>query len=242
MGSAIWTIPGDRIKGGREHRVPLSDRALTILDEARGLHDGSGLVFPAPAGRKPMSDSTLSKLLRELDIDAVPHGFRSTFRDWCSESAHAPREVAEACLAHVVRGVEGAYARFGPAGPPTKTVGSVGRISGDRRQQQSGSDSASNEGNEPVSRAAERADIESEYKEAVSTARAYLRAVGVLDLNGISTLDYREREVRTMRDAILKGGGKSSIFPMIRLRDVPPNWGTGISDAGGTPNPGNATK
>ena len=58
-----------------------------------------------------MSDSTLSKLLRERGVDAVPHGFRSTFRDWCSEAAQAPREVAEACLAHVVRGVEGAYAR-----------------------------------------------------------------------------------------------------------------------------------
>ena len=111
LDTATWTIPGERMKGGREHRVPLSDRALAVLDEARALDEGSGLVFPAPAGRKPMSDSTLSKLLRELGIDAVPHGFRSTFRDWCSESAHAPREVVEACLAHVVKGVEGAYAR-----------------------------------------------------------------------------------------------------------------------------------
>ena len=62
-------------------------------------------------GGGPISDSTLSKLLRELDIDAVPHGFRSTFRDWCSESARVPREVAEACLAHAVKGVEGDYAR-----------------------------------------------------------------------------------------------------------------------------------
>ena len=111
MDAATWTIPGERMKGGREHRVPLSDRALAVLQEARDLDDGSGLVFPAPAGRKPMSDSTLSKLLRERGVDAVPHGFRSTFRDWCSEAAQAPREVAEACLAHVVRGVEGAYAR-----------------------------------------------------------------------------------------------------------------------------------
>ena len=109
--AAVWTIPGERMKGGREHRVPLSDRALSLLDEARALDDGSGLVFPSPAGRKPMSTSTLSQLLRELDIDAVPHGFRSSFRDWCSEFAQAPGEVAEACLAHVVKGVEGAYAR-----------------------------------------------------------------------------------------------------------------------------------
>ena len=111
MDTATWTILGERMKSGREHRVPLSDRALTILDMARMLDDGSGLVFPAPAGRRPMSDSTLSKLLREIGIEAVPHGFRSTFRDWCSESARVPREVAEACLAHVVTGVEGAYAR-----------------------------------------------------------------------------------------------------------------------------------
>ncbi len=111
METAIWTIPGERMKGAREHRVPLSSRALEILDEARELDDGSGLVFPAPAGGRPTSASTLSELLRELDIGAVPHGFRSTFRDWCSESAQVPREVAEACLAHVVKGAEGAYAR-----------------------------------------------------------------------------------------------------------------------------------
>ncbi len=111
MEAATWTIPSARMKSGREHRVPLSGRALEILNEARAHDDGSGLVFPASTGRKPISISTLSKLLRELDIDAVPHGFRSTFRDWCSEVAQVPRELAEACLAHVVRGVEGAYAR-----------------------------------------------------------------------------------------------------------------------------------
>ena len=111
METATWTVPGERMKGGREHRVPLSGRALEILEEARALDDRSDLVFPAPAGGKSMSDSTLSKLLRELDVDAVPHGFRSTFRDWCSESARVPREVAEACLAHAVKGVEGDYAR-----------------------------------------------------------------------------------------------------------------------------------
>ena len=111
MEAAIWAIPGERMKAGREHRVPLSGRALEILNEARAHDDGSGLVFPASSGRRPISVSTLSKLLRELDIDAVPHGFRSTFRDWCSEAAQVPRELAEACLAHVVRGVEGAYAR-----------------------------------------------------------------------------------------------------------------------------------
>ena len=62
MDTAVWTIPGGRMKGGREHRVPLSGLALAILDEARALEDASGLVFPAPTGRKPMSDSTLFRM------------------------------------------------------------------------------------------------------------------------------------------------------------------------------------
>lgn len=105
----IWVIPASRMKTKREHRVPLSQQTLKVLARARKLADGTGLVFPSVSGRV-LSDSTLSKLLRELGIDAVPHGFRSTFRDWCGDSGQ-PREAAEAALAHVVRGVEGAYAR-----------------------------------------------------------------------------------------------------------------------------------
>ncbi len=105
----VWVIPASRMKTKREHRVPLSKQALNVLAKARKLTDGVGLVFPSALGRV-LSDNTLSKLLRELGIDAVPHGFRSTFRDWCGDSGQ-PREVAEAALAHVVRGVEGAYAR-----------------------------------------------------------------------------------------------------------------------------------
>ena len=106
-----WTIPGERMKAQRPHRVPLSGRAMQILGEARTLGDGGGLVFPSPEGR-PLSGSTLSTLLRGLRIAAVPHGFRSSFRDWCGECSNAPREVAEAALAHVVRDkVEAAYAR-----------------------------------------------------------------------------------------------------------------------------------
>ena len=104
-----WTIPGDRTKTGREHRVPLSGEAMRLLVTARPLSDGSGLVFPSPNGRT-LSDSTMSKLVRENGINCVPHGMRSSFRDWAAESG-APREVAEACLAHVVAGVEGAYFR-----------------------------------------------------------------------------------------------------------------------------------
>lgn len=111
LAAAAWTIPAERMKAKREHRVPLSDRAVEVLQQAREIADGSGLVFPTPTG-KALSDSTLSKLIRELCVAAVPHGFRSSFRDWCSECSNVPREVAEAVLAHVVRNkAEAAYAR-----------------------------------------------------------------------------------------------------------------------------------
>ena len=108
--SDTWIVPGDRMKAGRPHRVPLSRQALKVLDEARDLTDGSGLVFPSVRG-KVLADMTISKLIRELRVPAVPHGFRSSFRDWCGESGIA-REVAEMCLAHTVGNeVERAYAR-----------------------------------------------------------------------------------------------------------------------------------
>ena len=107
----VWTVPAARMKAKREHRVPLSARAVQILREAQAMADGSGLVFPSPMG-KPFSDMTLSKLLRELAIPAVPHGFRSSFRDWAQECTNAPRAVMEAALAHTVQDkVEAAYAR-----------------------------------------------------------------------------------------------------------------------------------
>ena len=109
--TATWTIPGKRMKSRRSHRVPLSWAALRVLDTAREIDDGSGLVFPsATKSGRPLSDSTLSKLLRDLGIAMVPHGLRSSFRDWCGETG-VPRELAEWALAHVVKGVEGAYAR-----------------------------------------------------------------------------------------------------------------------------------
>ena len=98
------------MKAGRPHRVPLSRQALKVLDEARDLTDGSGLVFPSVHG-KVLSDMTISKLIRELEIQGVPHGFRSSFRDWCGESGIA-REVAELSLAHTFGNeVERSYAR-----------------------------------------------------------------------------------------------------------------------------------
>ena len=105
---AIWTIPGDRTKSGRKHRVPLSSGALEVLNQAIG--GGTGLVFPGRRGR-PLAETTHSLLLRRFGIRCVPHGMRSSFRDWCSETG-VRREVAEAALAHVVKNkVEAAYAR-----------------------------------------------------------------------------------------------------------------------------------
>ena len=97
-----WRVPGPRMKNGREHRVHLSSAALDVLNEAHILKDASGLVFPSPTG-KMLSDSTLSKLLREQGIDGVPHGFRSSFRDWATEETKAEYDVMEMCLAHTVR-------------------------------------------------------------------------------------------------------------------------------------------
>ena len=110
-------MPAVRTKAGREHRAPLCSRAVEILDEARRRGGDSigaapaGLVFPSPRG-KAIRDATLSALVRQLGIGAVPHGFRSSFRDWASERTDHPREVIEAALAHVVRNqTEAAYAR-----------------------------------------------------------------------------------------------------------------------------------
>ena len=107
----VWTLSAQRMKAKREHRVPLCDRALEILDAARALGGGNPLVFPMRSGR-PISPSTLVKTLQNLRVAAVPHGFRSSFRDWAAEKTDHPREVIEAALAHVVQNkVEAAYAR-----------------------------------------------------------------------------------------------------------------------------------
>lgn len=108
-----WTIPATRMKAGAEHRVPLSDAAVAVLDKARVLADGSPLVFPSPMKRgHSLSDMALTKMLRDSDLAerTTVHGFRSSFRDWCAETGK-PREIAEAALAHTVGGVEGAYFR-----------------------------------------------------------------------------------------------------------------------------------
>ena len=107
----VWNVPATRTKAKREHRVPLSGRAEEILDAARALADGNPLVFPSVRGKR-INDMALSGLLKTLEVPAVPHGFRSTFRDWAAEETNHPREVVEAALAHVVQNkVEAAYAR-----------------------------------------------------------------------------------------------------------------------------------
>ena len=108
----VWTVPARRTKANRHQRVPLCGRALEILDAARTLGEGAGpFVFTRRRG-KPLDDKQLRCLLREHRIAAVPHGFRSTFRDWAAEETDHPREVIEAALAHVVQNrVEAAYAR-----------------------------------------------------------------------------------------------------------------------------------
>ena len=117
LDSRIWTVRAERMgKTKREHRVPLSDSAIAVLKQAREklqtttANKRSGLVFPHRG--KTIDEKIMPRMMKELNIKAVPHGFRSSFRDWCSEYARVAREVSEAALAHVVSNkVEAAYAR-----------------------------------------------------------------------------------------------------------------------------------
>ena len=109
--NAVWTVPADRMKTGREHRVPLSARALEILDEAKQISLGSDLIFPSFTGRA-LSSNALQRTMIKIGTKATIHGMRSAFRDWASERTNAPRAVCEAALAHVTGDkVEAAYAR-----------------------------------------------------------------------------------------------------------------------------------
>jgi integrase len=110
LAGALWTIPEGRMKAGKEHRVPLSPRAVEILKSLPRIA-GNPHLFPAPQGGA-LSDMTISAVMRRMEVDAVPHGFRSTFRDWCSERTSYPREVSEMALAHTIDSkVEAAYRR-----------------------------------------------------------------------------------------------------------------------------------
>lgn len=106
----IWVVPATRMKAGREHRVPLSRPAIALLESLPQI-GGSDLVFQAPRGG-PLSDMTLSAVLRRMKTPAVPHGFRSTFRVWAAEQTAYPSEMAEMALAHSVSNkTEAAYLR-----------------------------------------------------------------------------------------------------------------------------------
>lgn len=107
---AVWTIPAARMKADRPHRIPLSDRALELL-EALPRIEATDLVFPGQA-LKSLSDMTLTAALRRMKVNATAHGMRSTFRDWAAERTSTPAEVAEMALAHAVGdATEAAYRR-----------------------------------------------------------------------------------------------------------------------------------
>lgn len=102
LDAGVWAIPADRMKAGREHRVPLPPRALDIIREL-WPERGKGYIFRSLARNKPISNMTMAKTLRDLGHnDITVHGFRSSFRDWAGEQTNFPREVIEAALAHLV--------------------------------------------------------------------------------------------------------------------------------------------
>jgi len=108
----LWTVPAERMKASREHRVPLSDAALAILETLRATREGD-FVFPGSRAARPISNMAMLMLLRRMGRgDLTAHGFRSTFRDWAAERTTFPAEVAEMALAHTVSDrVEAAYRR-----------------------------------------------------------------------------------------------------------------------------------
>lgn len=112
LNAHIWTIPADRMKTGKEHRVPLSKAALHIVKAMKAVRQND-YVFPGRREGKPLSNMALLQLLKRMGRgDLTAHGFRSTFRDWVGETTHYPREVAEAALAHLLKDkAEAAYAR-----------------------------------------------------------------------------------------------------------------------------------
>jgi integrase len=111
--AGLWTIPASRMKAGREHVVPLSSAAKRLFERAAELRtEGARYIFHGARGDKPMSDMTLMKVLRDMKEPFTAHGFRSSFRDWVSETTSFSGDLAEAALAHAVENkVEAAYRR-----------------------------------------------------------------------------------------------------------------------------------
>lgn len=113
LAGAVWTVPGERMKSGRDHRVPLSPQAVALLEALPDERDRIGYVFKGMKKGRPLSGMAMLMLLRRMERgDLTAHGFRSTFRDWAAEATNFPGEVAEAALAHIVGDkVEAAYRR-----------------------------------------------------------------------------------------------------------------------------------
>ena len=107
----VWVVPGDRTKAGREHRIPLTDEMLSILEDIKDFkHDN--FVFPGARRGQGISDTAVRKQLQGKCPGLTVHGFRSSFRDWCAEMTNYPRELAEKALGHVLQDrVEAAYQR-----------------------------------------------------------------------------------------------------------------------------------
>jgi integrase len=112
FGKTVWTIPAERMKAGREHRVPLAPRAVALLRTAGDIGDGSSFIFPGRNLDAPMSNMVFLMVLRRMGARFTAHGFRSAFRDWASECTNFPREVCEMALAHSIKDrTEAAYRR-----------------------------------------------------------------------------------------------------------------------------------
>lgn len=108
----LWVIPAHRMKAKREHRVPLSERCIAILNAAKAYRGKSSYLFPGRSEARPLSGMTFTKVMRTMKAPGTPHGFRSSFRDWVSEATHYSRDVAEMALAHTIENkVEAAYRR-----------------------------------------------------------------------------------------------------------------------------------
>lgn len=111
MAEKTWNIPGERMKSGRSHRVPLSDEVISLLNGLERM-EGTELLFPGKKENSPISDMTMTKIMRDMGVDAVPHGFRATFSSWTASSTAYPFEVREMALAHAVGdGTVAAYQR-----------------------------------------------------------------------------------------------------------------------------------
>ncbi len=109
---ALWIVPKERMKAGREHRVPLAPRSVELLEALREASGGKGYVFPGERKDMPLSNMAMAMLLKRMKVQFTVHGFRSSFRDWAGDATSFPREIAEAALAHSVgNAVEAAYRR-----------------------------------------------------------------------------------------------------------------------------------